>query len=283
MKTEEQYHFPKTGIHRYVAKYIRAQNDLTGKVVLDIPCGDGRSSYEFLKKGAVIKAFDLFPHFMKLTETEAEYADLTETLPVEDNSVDYIICQEGIEHVPNQLRVLEEFNRVLRKDGVLIITTPNYSHFRARLSRFFGESDYWQRMAPTEVDSIWFSENESNKLYFGHLFLLGVQHFQSLLAFSGFKTRQRLKTDIGTTSLVLGLVFYPLMAIFSIVSFGFYRKKNAHLDPVTKDRILWKRVKLNLSPKTLFCKHIFWVLSKENELHEMLARLKKMHRISKHV
>jgi len=137
MKAEEGYNFPKSGIHRYVAKYIRTLNDLSEKVILDIPCGDGRSSYEFFKKGSEIKAFDLFPQFMKLMEIEAKYADLTEILPIEDSSVDYIICQEGIEHVPNQLKVLEEFNRVLKKDGILLITTPNYSHFRARLSRFF--------------------------------------------------------------------------------------------------------------------------------------------------
>ncbi len=43
-------------------------------------------------------------------------------LTVASESIDYIICQEGIEHIPNQLKVLEEFNRVLKKDGVLLIT-----------------------------------------------------------------------------------------------------------------------------------------------------------------
>ena len=62
-------------------------------------------------------------------------------LTVASESIDYIICQEGIEHIPNQLKVLEEFNRVLKKDGVLLITTPNNSHFRARLSHFLFETD----------------------------------------------------------------------------------------------------------------------------------------------
>lgn len=278
MTTEERYNFPKRGINRYVAEYISTLTDLSGKVVLDIPCGDGRASYEFIKKGAEVKAFDLFPHFMKLKEIKAEYADLTEILPIESNSVDYIICQEGIEHVPNQLKLLEEFNRVLKEDGILLITTPNYSQVSARLSRLFLESDYWQRMPPTEIDSIWFAENDSNKLYFGHLFLLGVQHFQSLLTFAGFKTEKRIKTEIGNTSLILGIMLYPLFVCVTLVSWMFYKRKNTHVEQVTRDKILRKRVKLNLLPKTLFCKHIFWVLHKENELHEVVAKLKKMHR-----
>jgi SAM-dependent methyltransferase len=278
MTTEERYNFPKRGINRYVAEYIGTLTDLSGKVVLDIPCGDGRACYEFIKKGAEVKAFDLFPCFMKLKEIKAEYADLTEILPIESNSVDYIICQEGIEHVPNQLKLLEEFNRVLKEDGILLITTPNYSQVSARLSRFFLESDYWQRMPPTEIDSIWFAENDSNKLYFGHLFLLGVQHFQSLLTIAGFKTKKRIKTEIGNTSLILGIVLYPLFVCVTLVSWMFYRRKNTHVEQVTRDKILWKRVKLNLLPKTLFCKHIFWVLGKENELHEVVVKLKKMHR-----
>jgi len=278
MTTEERYNFPKRGINPYVAEYVSTLTDLSGKVALDIPCGDGRASYEFIKKGAEVKAFDLFPHFMKLKEIKAEYADLTEILPIKSSSVDYIICQEGIEHVPNQLKLLEEFNRVLKEDGILLITTPNYSQVSARLSRFFLESDYWQRMPPTEIDSIWFAEDDSNKLYFGHLFLLGVQHFQSLLTLAGFKIEKRIRTEIGNTSLILGIMLYPLFVFVTLVSWMFYKRKNTHVEQVTRDKILWKRVKLNLLPKTLFCKHIFWVLRKENELHEVVAKLKKMHR-----
>jgi hypothetical protein len=58
----------------------------------------------------------------------------------------------------------------------------------------------------------------------------------------------------------------------------FYKRKNTHVEQVTRDKILWERVKLNLLPKTLFCKHIFWVLRKEHELYEVVAKLKKMHR-----
>jgi SAM-dependent methyltransferase len=248
-------------------------------VVLDIPCGDGRASHEFLRKGATVRAFDLHPHFMKLTDVTAEYADLADPLPLESGSIDLIICQEGIEHLPDQLRVLEEFNRVLKPGGLLLLTTPSNSHVRARLSLLFLESDYWKRMPPTEIDGVWFAGEKTEKLYFGHLFLLGVQHLQTLLTVTGFRVQDRVRTNVGNTSLILGTLLYPLLALVSLVSWLIYRRKNTHLPQADRDRILWERVKLNLSPRTLFCKHLFWVAHKDAGRPDVRARLKNLSRI----
>ena len=278
MEDQNHYNFPARGIHKYVAKFIRSLPDLSGKTVLDIPCGDGRATYEFKKKGADVIALDLFPEFIKLTDVEAAYADLSETLPVESNTIDYIVCQEGIEHVHNHLNVLEEFNRVLRKDGVLLLTTPNYSHVRARLSHFLVEASSWKKMPPTEIDGVWFAESKKDKMYFGHLFLLGVHHLQTLLTFTGFKVKQRLRTDLGNTSLIVGLMLYPLFVVSTFISYLSYREKNPHVAQDQKRDILWERVKLNLLPTTLFCKHIFWEIKKTAHLDEVIARLKDMQR-----
>jgi len=283
MTGNEKYDFPKKGIHYYISDFIQALPSLAGKMVLDIPCGDGRASYEFIKKGARVKAFDLYPEFMKLSEIKAEYADLSTQLPVESNSIDYLICQEGIEHIPDQLKTLQEFNRVLKKGGVLIITTPNYSHLRARLSHFFLESDYWKRMPPSEIDGVWFAEEKSDKLYFGHLFLLGAQHFQTLLSISGFSKINRVKTNLGVTSFVLGILLYPIFVFVTWMAWRIDRKKNKHISQKEKDRILWERLKLNLSPKTLLCKHIFWVFQKEFEESEVISKLKNMKRVNHEV
>jgi hypothetical protein len=65
-----------------------------------------------------------------------------------------------------------------------------------------------------------------------------------------------------------------------LLSFMLYRNKNSHIEREEKYRILWKRAQLNLSPKTLFCKHIFWELKKEYALCEVIDRLKEMQRKS---
>ncbi|PCJ52780.1 MAG: hypothetical protein COA70_11385 [Planctomycetota bacterium] len=272
------YGFYQGGIHRYVREYIQKLGNIKGKQVLDIPCGTGRASYDFLQQGAEITALDLFPKFMRVEEVEAQYADLAEALPVEDQTMDYIICEEGIEHVPNQIQVMQEFNRVLKDGGTLLLTTPNYSHIRCRISRFLFDFDYWKRVPPTEIDSIWFADEGSSKMYYGHLFLLDVQSLQSISMLSGFSVERRVRTKISTTSLLLGILAYPLLGFMSLLSFAIYRRRNKHIDQATKDRILMERVKLNLSIETLFCKQIFWVLKRERDLEGVAEHLRQIQR-----
>ena len=275
---KEAYGFYQGGIHRFVREYIQKLNSLKGKKVLDIPCGTGRASYDFLQQGADVVPLDLFPKFMRVDGLEAKYADLAEPLSVEDQSMDYIICEEGIEHVPNQIQVMQEFNRVLKDGGTLLLTTPNYSHIRCRISRFLFDFDYWKRVPPTEIDSIWFADEGSSKMYYGHLFLLDVQSLQSISTLSGFAVEQRVRTKVSTTSLLLGLLLYPLLGFMSLLSFAIYRRRNKHIEQATRDRILFDRVKLNLSIETLFCKQIFWVLKRERDLEGVATHLRQIQR-----
>jgi SAM-dependent methyltransferase len=49
--------------------------------------------------------------------------DITD-IPVADESFDVIICTEVLEHVPEPIKVIKEFSRILRKNGGLYITAP---------------------------------------------------------------------------------------------------------------------------------------------------------------
>jgi SAM-dependent methyltransferase len=197
-------------------------------------------------------------------------------LPLEDASVDFVICQEGIEHVPDQLGLLNELNRVLRPGGSLLLTTPSMSHARARVSHMLFETDLWRRMPPTELDSVWFSEGRSDRIYFGHLFLLGVHHLETICSIAGFETRERLRTQVGWTSVALGLLLYPLLALTTLMTYRAYSRKKREIPAALRERIWWQHVKLNLSPKTLFCKHIFWVLEKRFSVDEKRLELNRL-------
>jgi ubiquinone/menaquinone biosynthesis C-methylase UbiE len=48
-----------------------------------------------------------------------------ERLPIKDESFDTVVCIEAIEHVASPDGLLREIARVLRPDGLLIISTPN--------------------------------------------------------------------------------------------------------------------------------------------------------------
>jgi len=270
--------YPHGKIFAHVARYIDSLPDLTGTVVVDIPCGDGRASEAFARKGATIRAFDLYPEFNKAEGVTAEYADMGETLPLDDESIDYLICLEGIEHVPDKIGLLREFNRVLKKDGELVLTLPSVSNARARVSMLLIESELWRRTAPTELDSVWFSETSSDRLYFGHLFLVTVQHLMTLCTLTGFSVEKRIHTRVSSTSVILGVLLYPLLIVGSLLSYFLYRKKLVHVDPAIRNPILWERVKLNLSPTVIFSKHIFWVLRKTSTQAETMEMLRDLTR-----
>jgi len=270
----EQAIKPKGSIDRYVLPYIESLPDLSGKTAIDIPSGEGRASYMFAKRGAQVRAFDLYPEFTKVEGVKGEYADLNDGVPVEDGHADYLICQEGIEHMPDKVAIFREFNRALKEDGTLVITTPNLSNARGRMWMALVESDSMRRMPVTEIDSLWFTEQESDRLYFGHLFLSTVQHLQTVCSITGFETVERRVTARSTSAIVLGVLMYPFLILGSLIAYFAYRDKNAHVEESRRKAILWDRVKLNLAPQTLFGKHIFWVLRKKKSVAERIAELK---------
>lgn len=61
-------------------------------------------------------------------------SDLNNSLELPDDSVGMISALEIIEHLENPRHVFRELYRVLKKDGVLILSTPNVESWRSILS-----------------------------------------------------------------------------------------------------------------------------------------------------
>ncbi len=270
--------FPQTGIHRHVREFINGLGDLTGKKVLDCPAGDGRVSHVLKQKGAEVVALDLYPEFFKVDGLTCQHGDLAEKLNFSDETFDFVICQEGIEHMTDQLKVIGEFNRVLKPDGHLLLTTPNMSQLRARLSFFLLETDYWKRLPPSEVDSVWFTNKDDDRMYYGHVFLLNILKLRALWVFGGFSLEKHFKTDISATAFLLFIPVYPFLVITS------YLAKMFSLSKIGNNHIAWKKsvfkelIGLNCSPKSLLCKHIMVLLKKEKSLTKTIRTLKSLTR-----
>ncbi|MDR1241933.1 MAG: class I SAM-dependent methyltransferase [Deltaproteobacteria bacterium] len=204
-----------------IRSYINTFTSLEGKTVLDAPCGRGATSALVRKKGAKVLSFDLFPEFFNVDGQKSNFADLSESLPLPDESVDIIICQEGIEHLPNQLFAIQQFYRVLKKGGELLIITPNISNFAGRLAQFIFESQLIRCSPESYNETIW-TINGSNtnnisrdRYYYGHIFLIGMQKLRTLLQLSGFTKIKSMKTGISSTSLFLSLTLYPVIFLMS--------------------------------------------------------------------
>ena len=194
-------------------KVLENQN-WQNKLVIDFPAGSGHTSNSLIEKGAQVAAFDAFPEFFKGESIKCGFGDLQKNFPSKDNYYDVAICQEGIEHVPNQLFVFQEFHRILKNQGQFFLTTPNYSNYRSRLSYLMFESETPKMLPPNEIESVWFGQSDS-RLYFGHIFSVGIMRLRCMAYLSGFELVQIHKAAINWSSVIFGIILFPLTLIIT--------------------------------------------------------------------
>lgn len=114
------------------SRYKFAKQFVKGKKVLDIACGVGYGSKilcdaEALNVIGCDISKDAIDHAIKNYGNESlsfKMMDATK-LNFPDNFFDVIISFETLEHVSEYKTMLNEFFRVLKEDGMLIISTPN--------------------------------------------------------------------------------------------------------------------------------------------------------------
>ena len=263
----------REGMWHVVERRLRAmQPELRGKRAVDIPAGVGESSRLLHELGAQVEAYDLFPGEFRAKGLTCRGADLTSRLPIDDAHADFILCQEGIEHLPDQLHVLREFNRILRPGGRVLITTPNVSHLRARLSHFLVESDLYSRLPPSEVDAVWFGGDRPDELYYGHVFLVGAAKLRVLGRLAGLTLDRVHGNHISAGSLLLGGL-YPLILAANGWAYLCSMRRDKHADSAWKQRVYGEVLRLNVDPRILFCKHLIVEFRKHCEAAEVSAGL----------
>jgi 2-polyprenyl-3-methyl-5-hydroxy-6-metoxy-1,4-benzoquinol methylase len=118
--------------------------------ILDAGCGDGRLIYflktEFDKKyrlefaGVDISELDIdFANQRKayFSHLGCDFQVMDINRPdLPDESFDVIICTEVIEHIADPPLLMSAFRKILKKNGLLIVTTPNKKRsFLSRIER----------------------------------------------------------------------------------------------------------------------------------------------------
>ena len=199
-----------------------------------------------------------------------------EGLPVDKNFADILICQEGIEHFSDQLKIFKEFSRVIKMHGILLITTPNYSNLRSKLSYLVMESErFGSIMPPNELDSILMKNLEKeNEIFYGHIFLIGLQRLRLFARLAGFKIKKIYPTKIKTTSVLLFPFVYPFIVFFNWLTYRKNLVKNNLYAKAVKKKVYKEIFKLSIDPKILVGSHLMIEFEKEQEDTEVIANLK---------
>lgn len=152
---------------------IAHQKDgLTGKRVLDVGCGGGILSHSMAKRGATVMGLDLGKENIEAAKIHAQTSGQDnlsfECVAVEDfaeahaGEFDVVTCMEMLEHVPDPQSIIDACFKLLKPNGVLVLSTINRnpkSYLFAVIGAEYvlrllpkGTHDYEKFITPAELD-----------------------------------------------------------------------------------------------------------------------------------
>ena len=115
-------------------EYITNQITLEDMEILDIGCGGGILAEELSKKGANVTGIDASEKTIEIAKQHSqennlkinyECSTLEDHLKKSKKKYDSIICFELIEHVPDQLKLINDISKVSKKRSKLFLSTIN--------------------------------------------------------------------------------------------------------------------------------------------------------------
>lgn len=152
---------------RQVTRYLKKIKE--GKV-LDIGCAHGfmleRFPESFLKFGLDVSEYAIGIARKRLPKSIFRVGEAEDNLPFEKDFFDVVLLNDIIEHLENPALALDNTSKVLKKGGILYITTPNLNTFRKKFLKYADAKEH-------------------------HISLFSHVDFMKLLAEVGFKVLER--------------------------------------------------------------------------------------------
>jgi SAM-dependent methyltransferase len=124
---------PQRWWQRWRYRIVTDWADRVGRVV-DIGCGSSRI-LEALP-GAIGVDFDLSKLRYRRALGNPLVRASIERMPLRSGWFDQVICSQVIEHVADDDRIFEEFHRVLKPGGSLVLGTPDYDRWQWRFTEW---------------------------------------------------------------------------------------------------------------------------------------------------
>lgn len=162
--------------HEHFHRYAWVAPLVAGKAVLDVASGAGYGSAMLARTAASVVGVDISPEAVEHAKATYPQPNLSfmegsaSELPLADASFDVVVSFETIEHLLAQEQMLAEIKRVLRPNGVLVISSPNkevYSELSGLHNEFHVKELQWN-----ELDVL-LRRQFAHIEYFGHRLAVG--------------------------------------------------------------------------------------------------------------
>jgi len=118
--------------YEHLHRYAYATTFVKGKRVLDLASGEGYGSQMMSQTAASVIGIDIDDKTVEHARSKYGSGNLhflqgsISAVPITDNhSFDVIVCFKDIEHIEDHDQLLKEVKRMLKADGIFIVSTPN--------------------------------------------------------------------------------------------------------------------------------------------------------------
>lgn len=153
-------------------------------LMCDVGCADGSFTKIF---GSVFKVFgvdisqELVDKARQAGVNACKVDVSSERLPFEDNSFHVVHMGEVIEHLANPDFAIREVRRVLKKDGFLVLSTPNLACWYNRILLLLGIQPIFSEVSTIKIFG------RPGQQVVGHLRLFTLRALKEFLKYHGFK------------------------------------------------------------------------------------------------
>jgi len=149
-------------------------------LLLDAPAGKGAFALEAKRLGYEVTCGDIECARFEAEGLQCERVDLNHAWPYGDARFDAVACIEAIEHLENPWLMVREANRVLKRGGVFLVTTPNVLSIKSRMSYLLnGYPNYF-------YFGVTHSPDFDEELPIDHINPVGFLELRHILARNGF-------------------------------------------------------------------------------------------------
>jgi 2-polyprenyl-3-methyl-5-hydroxy-6-metoxy-1,4-benzoquinol methylase len=197
---------------QHIGRYLFASTYACGKTVLDAACGSGFGSNMLSQKAKKVVGIDNSWDAIRYCRERYRKSNLSflqmdcNRLSLPDSTFDIVVSFETLEHIQGADVFLQELSRVLKKGGMIIMSTPNRENF-----------SLYTKGIKNQFHIKEFSEDEFTKLIGKHFELkemLGQKFFakKDIPLLAEYTTKQ---IPYGSDSIVRRLVRIGLRTFFS--------------------------------------------------------------------
>lgn len=121
-------------------------------------------------------------------------------LPFKNESFDCVTCFDVLEHDNNLIKNLNEIRRILKKNGILVIQSPNYQSLMAYITK-----EKWDWWAPPD-----------HELHMSYKFLLKILHQNSFNVLEKFTYEKSSDFLINVKGAITNKFFLKIFFLFSL-------------------------------------------------------------------